>query len=95
MKKLNVGIIGHGWVATAHIQAINAGNLAQVTSVYSSRELKDEEISCEWSSEIISYTDLHKMNNKLHSEKLKSDKSKWGQLSMKMMDSGDVVDHLL
>ena len=24
MKTLNVGVIGHGWVATAHIPAINA-----------------------------------------------------------------------
>lgn len=61
MKKLNVGIIGYGWVATAHIQAINAGNLAQVTSIYSSRELKDKELSREWGSEITSYTDLDKM----------------------------------
>lgn len=63
MEKLNVGIIGYGWVATAHIQAINAGNLAQVTSIYSSRELKDEKLSREWGSEIISYTDLDKMLN--------------------------------
>lgn len=61
MKKLNVGIIGYGWVATAHIQAINSGNLALVTSIYSSRELKDEELSREWGSEVTSYTDLDKM----------------------------------
>ena len=39
MKKYNVGIIGYGWVAGAHIAAINAPSLAQVTSVYSSRRL--------------------------------------------------------
>lgn len=61
MKKLNVGIIGYGWAATAHIQAINSGNLAQVTSIYSSRKLKDEELSREWGSEVTSYTDLDKM----------------------------------
>jgi predicted dehydrogenase len=33
------------------------------------------------------------LDNKLHSEKLKSDKSKWSTLSMKMCDSGDVNDH--
>ena len=33
------------------------------------------------------------LDNKLHSEKLKSDKSNWSELSMKMLDSGDVADH--
>ena len=36
MKKYNVGIIGYGWVATAHIQAINATTNAQVRAIYSS-----------------------------------------------------------
>jgi len=31
MKKYNVGIIGYGWVAGAHITAINATGKAQVT----------------------------------------------------------------
>jgi UDP-N-acetyl-2-amino-2-deoxyglucuronate dehydrogenase len=61
MRKLKVGIIGYGWVATAHIKTINAGNLAQVTAIYSSRELNDEKLSEEWGSEIRSYTDLDKM----------------------------------
>ena len=33
MKKYNVGIVGYGWVATAHIPAINATPLGQVTAV--------------------------------------------------------------
>lgn len=37
MKKYNVGIIGYGWVAGAHIAAINATSLGQVTAVCSSR----------------------------------------------------------
>jgi UDP-N-acetyl-2-amino-2-deoxyglucuronate dehydrogenase len=61
MKKLNVGIIGYGWVATAHIHAINSSDFAQVSSIYSSRELNDDELSKEWGSEIKSYTDLDKM----------------------------------
>ena len=32
-KKYNVGVIGYGWVATAHIPAINATAQAQVTAV--------------------------------------------------------------
>ena len=45
MKKYNVGIIGYGWVATAHIPAINATSLGQVTAVYSSRKLSSSELS--------------------------------------------------
>ena len=33
MEKLNVGIIGYSWVATAHIKAINDGGFAQVTAI--------------------------------------------------------------
>jgi predicted dehydrogenase len=32
-KKYNVGIIGYGWAATAHIDAINASSQAQVTAI--------------------------------------------------------------
>ena len=59
--KYNVGIIGYGWVATAHIDAINKSENAQVTAVYSSRELDDKELSAQWGSPIKSYTDLNKM----------------------------------
>ncbi len=38
-KKIRVGIIGYGWVATAHIAAINATTNAEVTAVFSSRPL--------------------------------------------------------
>ena len=61
MEKLNVGIIGYGWVATAHIHAINSGNFAQVSAIYSSRELKDADLSKQWGSEIKSYTNLEEM----------------------------------
>ena len=58
MKKYNVGIIGYGWVATAHIAAINASPFAQVTAIYSSRPLNDAELSARWGSPIKGYTDL-------------------------------------
>ena len=61
MKKYNVGIIGYGWVSTAHIAAINASPHAQVTAIYSSRPLNDAELSAEWGSPIKSYTDLDAM----------------------------------
>lgn len=61
MEKLNVGIIGYGWVATAHIVAINAGKGAQVTAIYSSRPQDDKALSEKWGSPIKSYTDLGAM----------------------------------
>ena len=68
MKKYNVGIIGYGWVATAHIQAINATSNAQVTAVYSSRPQNAAELSEKWGSPIKTYTDLNLMlsDNELH-----------------------------
>lgn len=61
MKKYNVGIIGYGWVATAHIPAINASPSAQVTAIYSSRPQNNAELSGRYGSSITSYTDLDAM----------------------------------
>src|SRR2546430_12333816 len=58
MKKYNVGIIGYGWVATAHIPAINATGQAQVTAVYSSRKLDARELSARHGGDITAYNDL-------------------------------------
>jgi predicted dehydrogenase len=63
MKKYNVGIIGYGWVAGAHIAAINASSLAQVTAVYSSRKLDPEELSTKHGSRISVYNNLDEMLN--------------------------------
>ncbi len=61
MGKLNVGIIGYGSVATAHIGAINAGKGAHVRMIYSSRKHDDHELSNKWGSDITSFTDLDQM----------------------------------
>jgi predicted dehydrogenase len=61
MKKYNVGIIGYGWVATAHIPAINATTLGQVTAVCSSRELNSGELSDKYGGTIAAYNDLDAM----------------------------------
>ncbi|MEO9003141.1 MAG: Gfo/Idh/MocA family oxidoreductase [Ginsengibacter sp.] len=61
MSKLNVGIIGYSWVATAHIAAINAGKSAQVTSIYSSRKHDDKALSNQYGTDITTYTDLNEM----------------------------------
>lgn len=58
MKKYNVAVLGYGWASTAHIQAINATSLAQVTAVYSSRPLNDAELSSRYGGAIRSFTDL-------------------------------------
>jgi predicted dehydrogenase len=47
MKKFNVGVIGYGWVAGAHIAAINATGRARVTGVCSSRPLDAAKLSAQ------------------------------------------------
>jgi UDP-N-acetyl-2-amino-2-deoxyglucuronate dehydrogenase len=61
MKKYNVGIIGYGWVATAHIPAINATTLGQVTAIYSSRELDSQDLSDKYGGTVTAYNDLDEM----------------------------------
>lgn len=61
MKKYNVGIIGYGWVAGAHIAAINATPNAQVTAVCSSRPLDAAKLSAQHGSPITVYHDLKEM----------------------------------
>jgi len=61
MKKYNVGIIGYGWVAGAHIHALNATTNAQVTAIYSSRPHDSKAVSAQHGSAITCYTDLDKM----------------------------------
>jgi UDP-N-acetyl-2-amino-2-deoxyglucuronate dehydrogenase len=61
MKKYNVGIVGYSWAATAHIAAINAGGYAQVTAIYSSRDLNETELSARYGTPIRTYTDLDTM----------------------------------
>jgi len=68
MKKYNVGILGYGWVATAHIAAINATQQAQVTAVCSARKLDGAELSAKHGGQITVYHDLDELlgDNSLH-----------------------------
>jgi predicted dehydrogenase len=59
MKKYNVAVIGYGWAATAHIQAINATSFAQVTAIYSSRVHDPAVLSARHGCAIQPYTDLN------------------------------------
>ena len=61
VKKYNVGIIGHGWVSSAHIAAINAIPAAQVTAICSSRKLNAAEVSARYGGAISCYTDVAAM----------------------------------
>lgn len=60
-KRYNVGIIGYGWVATAHIAAINATPHAQVTAVCSSRPLNPAEVSARHGGTIKCFTSVDEM----------------------------------
>jgi len=61
MAKFRVGIIGYGWVAGAHIDAINASPHAEVVAVYSSRELDASVLSKQHGNEIVCYSKLSEM----------------------------------
>jgi predicted dehydrogenase len=61
MKKYNVGIVGYGWVAGAHIPAINATTLGEVTAVCSSRKLDSSALSLKHGGDITVYKDLDDM----------------------------------
>ncbi|MEM7698114.1 MAG: Gfo/Idh/MocA family oxidoreductase [Verrucomicrobiota bacterium] len=58
---LKVGIIGYGWAATAHADAINSSSNGEVVAVYSSRELDSAEVSATNGSSIETYQDLDAM----------------------------------
>ncbi|MCB1235795.1 MAG: Gfo/Idh/MocA family oxidoreductase [Verrucomicrobiae bacterium] len=55
------GIIGYGWAATAHIDAINGTEQGEVTAVYSSRPLDDAAVSAAHGGNIRTYQDFGKM----------------------------------
>ena len=61
MKKYNVGIVGYGWVATAHIPAINASPLAQVTAICSARPLVSAALSAKHGGNITAFQDFDQM----------------------------------
>lgn len=58
MVKKSVGIIGYGWVAGAHIEAINASSQAEVRAICSARPLDAEEVSRAHGSQIACYQDI-------------------------------------
>lgn len=61
MRAFRVGIVGYGWVATAHIDAINALPQARVVAVHSTREQDPDELSRRHGSPIRWEPDLAKL----------------------------------
>ena len=61
MKTWNVGVIGHGWVASAHIPAINATRQGRVTAIFSNRDLDPAVASARYGGDIKVYRDLGAM----------------------------------
>jgi predicted dehydrogenase len=90
MKKFNVGIVGYGWAATAHIPAINSSSLAQVTAVCSSRPLDATELSDQHGSQITVYNNLDKMlaNPGIHAVSICSYPSQHASQAIKAAKAG-------
>lgn len=60
-RTYNVGVIGYGWAATAHIEAINNTSQGKVTAVYSSRDLDPAELAEAHGGEIKVYRKLEEL----------------------------------
>lgn len=58
MNSYNVGIIGYGWVAGAHIAALQATGRARITSILSSRPLDEARLSAQHGGEVRVFKDL-------------------------------------
>ncbi len=61
MKKYNVGIVGYGWAAEAHLAAIKATPSAQVTAICSSRQLDARELSAKHACPLRVYQQLDEL----------------------------------
>jgi predicted dehydrogenase len=58
MNSYNVGIIGYGWVASAHIPALQATGRARITSILSSRPLDEAKLAAQHGGPIRVFRDL-------------------------------------
>jgi len=61
MKTYNVGVVGYGWAATAHIDAINATNQGRVTAICSSRPQDEAELSARHGGNIKAFQTIEEM----------------------------------
>lgn len=61
MNQLNIGIVGLGWVAGAHISAFNKIPGAKVTAVCSSRDLDEAELARQYGTPLKAFRDYHQL----------------------------------
>ncbi len=61
MRDLNVGVVGLGWVAGAHIETFKSVAGANVTAVCSRRELKESELAKQFGVPLRTYTSYEEM----------------------------------
>lgn len=61
MSELNIGIVGLGWVAGAHIEALKAVNGARVTAICSRRDLNEQHVQRQFGIPLRLYLDLDAM----------------------------------
>ena len=61
MSDLNVGIVGLGWVAGAHIDAFKSVDGANVTAVCSRRQLDESQLALQYGTPLKAYQDLDDM----------------------------------
>jgi predicted dehydrogenase len=61
MKRFNIGVIGYGWAAGAHINAINATPSAQVAAICSTRDLDPMELRLRHGAQVTLYRELDSM----------------------------------
>jgi predicted dehydrogenase len=61
VKTYQVGVVGYGWAAGAHIDAINGTGLGRVTAICSSRQLDAKAVSAKHGGEIRCYHQLEEM----------------------------------
>ncbi|UCF35491.1 MAG: Gfo/Idh/MocA family oxidoreductase [Acidobacteriota bacterium] len=61
MNEINVGIVGLGWVAGAHIEAFKAVENARVTAICSRREHSESDLEQTYGQPLKAYRDFDKM----------------------------------
>jgi len=104
MREMRVGVVGLGWAAGAHIEAFKHVQGAQVTAVCSRRRRDPAQLETKYGLPLTAYDDYDVMlqdetvdivdlDDKFHSAKLGTDKSRWSALATHLVDSGDVKDH--
>ena len=61
MSDLNVGIVGLGWVAGAHIDTFKAVNGANVTAICSRRDHNEDDLAAEYGTPLKAYKNYDEM----------------------------------